>query len=203
MAQDAGAPRARGARSAPGMVLATLFVTLPYVCRELVPILEAGDIGEEEAAATLGASPWAVFANVTLPNIKWGLLYGMVLTNARAVGEFGAVAVVSGNIVGRTQTLTLFVESAYKEYNTAGAFAAAASSVVGAPTGPARGPTVGAGSSESESEAWSDRETVGTRRRARRKPLSENREPPGGWANAGGGMVPDDRALVRARRDVD
>ena len=111
--------------AAPGMVLATLFVTLPYVCRELVPILEASDVAEEEAAATLGASPWAVFRHVTLPNIKWGLLYGMVLTNARAVGEFGAVAVVSGNIVGRTQTLTLFVESAYKEYNTAGAFAAA------------------------------------------------------------------------------
>ena len=111
--------------AAPGMVLATLFVTLPYVCRELVPVLEAQDLAEEEAARTLGASSWAVFTNVTLPSIKWGLLYGMVLTNARAVGEFGAVAVVSGNIIGRTQTLTLFVESAYKEYSTDGAFAAA------------------------------------------------------------------------------
>lgn len=108
----------------PGMVLATLFVTLPYVARELVPVLEAQDLAEEEAARTLGASDWDVFWNVTLPNAKWGLLYGMVLTNARAVGEFGAVAVVSGNIIGRTQTLTLFVESAYKEYNADGAFAA-------------------------------------------------------------------------------
>lgn len=111
--------------AAPGMVLATLFVTLPYVCRELVPVLEAQDLAEEEAARTLGATDWNVFWHITLPSIKWGLLYGMVLTNARAVGEFGAVAVVSGNIIGRTQTLTLFVESAYKEYNTDGAFAAA------------------------------------------------------------------------------
>lgn len=109
----------------PGMALATLFVTLPYVARELVPILEATDVAEEEAARTLGANEWQVFWNVTLPNIRWGLLYGVILTNARAMGEFGAVSVISGNIIGRTQTLTLFVESAYKEYNTEGAFSAA------------------------------------------------------------------------------
>lgn len=109
----------------PGMALATIFVTLPYVARELIPILEALDEAEEEAARTLGANEWQVFWNVTLPNIRWGLLYGVILTNARAMGEFGAVSVISGNIIGRTQTLTLYVESAYKEYNTEGAFSAA------------------------------------------------------------------------------
>jgi len=109
----------------PGMVIATLFVTLPFVAKELIPILEEQDISEEEAAKTLGASDWEVFWHVTLPNIKWGILYGVILTNARAMGEFGAVAVISGNIIGQTQTLTLFVESAYKEYNTTGAFASA------------------------------------------------------------------------------
>ncbi|KAK9802871.1 hypothetical protein WJX72_005974 [[Myrmecia] bisecta] len=108
----------------PGMALATLFVTLPFVVRELIPVLESLDIAEEEAARTLGASDWEVFWNVTLPNIKLGLLYGIILTNARAMGEFGAVSVISGNIIGRTQTLTLFVESAYKEYNTELAFSA-------------------------------------------------------------------------------
>lgn len=98
----------------PGMALATMFVTLPYVARELIPILEALDESEEEAARTMGANEWQVFWNVTLPNIRWGLLYGVILTNARAMGEFGAVSVISGNIIGRTQTLTLFVESAYK-----------------------------------------------------------------------------------------
>lgn len=109
----------------PGMALATLFVTLPFVVRELLPILEAMDMAEEEAARSLGASPLQVFWNVTLPNIRWGLLYGVILTNARAMGEFGAVSVISGNIIGQTQTLTLFVESSYKEYNSAAAFAAA------------------------------------------------------------------------------
>lgn len=102
----------------PGMALATLFVTLPFVVRELIPVLEELDAAEEEAAASLGAGRWRVFWDVTLPNIRWGLLYGIILTNARAMGEFGAVSVVSGNIIGHTQTLTLFVESSYKEYNT-------------------------------------------------------------------------------------
>ncbi|GMH45919.1 hypothetical protein BSKO_13882 [Bryopsis sp. KO-2023] len=108
----------------PGMMMATLFVTLPFVAKELIPILEAMDPAEEEAARTLGANEWQVFWNVTLPNIRWGLLYGVILTNARAMGEFGAVSVISGNIIGQTQTLTLFVESAYKEYNTEAAFSA-------------------------------------------------------------------------------
>jgi len=108
-----------------GMALATMFVTLPFVVRELIPILETMDLSQEEAARSLGANDWQVFWNVTLPNIRWGLLYGTILTNARAMGEFGAVSVISGNILGKTQTLTLFVESAYKEYNTEAAFAAA------------------------------------------------------------------------------
>jgi sulfate transport system permease protein len=109
----------------PGMALATLFVTMPFVVRELLPILEAMDMAEEEAARSLGANPIQTFWNVTLPNIRWGLLYGVILTNARAMGEFGAVSVISGNIIGQTQTLTLFVESSYKEYNSEAAFAAA------------------------------------------------------------------------------
>lgn len=109
----------------PGMALATLFVTMPFVVRELLPILEQMDMAEEEAARSLGASPLQVFWNVTLPNIRWGLMYGIILTNARAMGEFGAVSVLSGNIIGQTQTLTLFVESSYKEYNSEAAFAAA------------------------------------------------------------------------------
>lgn len=108
----------------PGMALATLFVTLPFVAKELIPVIEQLDPAEEEAARTLGASEWEVFWNVTLPNIRWGLLYGVILTNARAMGEFGAVSVISGNIIGQTQTLTLFVESSYKEYNTEAAFSA-------------------------------------------------------------------------------
>ena len=109
----------------PGMALATLFVTMPFVVRELLPILEAMDLAEEEAARSLGASALQTFWNVTLPNIRWGLLYGIILTNARAMGEFGAVSVISGNIIGQTQTMTLFVESSYKEYNSEAAFAAA------------------------------------------------------------------------------
>ncbi|KAI3425813.1 hypothetical protein D9Q98_007788 [Chlorella vulgaris] len=109
----------------PGMALATLFVTMPFVVRELLPVLEQMDMAEEEAARSLGANDFQVFWNVTLPNIRWALLYGIILTNARAMGEFGAVSVISGNIIGQTQTLTLYVESAYKEYNTEAAFAAA------------------------------------------------------------------------------
>lgn len=109
----------------PGMVLATAFVTLPFVAREVLPILEEAGTDQEEAAKTLGASDWQVFWRVTLPNIRWGLLYGTILSTARALGEFGAVAVVSGNIIRRTQTLPLFVEEAYKQYNTQAAYSAA------------------------------------------------------------------------------
>jgi sulfate transport system permease protein len=109
----------------PGIVLATAFITLPFVAREVLPVLEEAGTEEEEAAKTLGANSWQVFWRITLPNIRWGLLYGVILTNARAMGEFGAVAVVSGNIVGRTQTLPLFVEDAYRSYATGSAYAAA------------------------------------------------------------------------------
>jgi sulfate transport system permease protein len=109
----------------PGMILATAFVTLPFVAREVLPILEEVGTDQEEAARTLGASNWQVFWRVTLPNIRWGLLYGTILSTARALGEFGAVAVVSGNIIRRTQTLPLFVEEAYKQYNTQAAYSAA------------------------------------------------------------------------------
>ena len=110
----------------PGIILAIAFVTLPFVAREVIPILE--EIGEEQetAARTLGADDWQVFCRVTLPNIRWGLLYGILLTNARALGEFGAVAVVSGNILGQTATLPIFVEQAYKNYQAESAFGAAA-----------------------------------------------------------------------------
>jgi sulfate/thiosulfate transport system permease protein len=109
----------------PGMVLATAFVTLPFVAREVIPILEEIGTDQEEAARTLGANDWQIFWRVTLPNIRWGLLYGMILTNARAMGEFGAVSVVSGNIIGKTQTLPLYVEDIYKQYQTQSAFSAA------------------------------------------------------------------------------
>jgi sulfate/thiosulfate transport system permease protein len=109
----------------PGIVLATVVVTLPFVAREVMPVLEETGPAEEEAARTLGAKDWQIFWRVTLPNIRWGLLYGVLLTNARAMGEFGAVAVVSGNIAGRTQTLPIFVEEAYKNYQTEAAFGAA------------------------------------------------------------------------------
>ena len=109
----------------PGMVLATAFVTLPFVAREVIPVLEEVGTDQEEAAKTLGANDWQIFWNVTLPNIRWGLLYGVILTNARAMGEFGAVSVVSGNIAKKTQTLPLFVEDAYKQYATQAAFSAA------------------------------------------------------------------------------
>ncbi|MEN9206281.1 MAG: sulfate ABC transporter permease subunit CysW [Thermostichales cyanobacterium DRC_bins_46] len=109
----------------PGIVLATALITMPFVVREVLPVLEEAGTDQEEAARTLGASPWQTFWRVTLPNIRWGLLYGVILTNARAMGEFGAVAVVSGNIIGKTQTLALFVEDAYKSYATSSAYAAA------------------------------------------------------------------------------
>lgn len=109
----------------PGIVLATLFVTFPFVARELIPLMDAQGRDEEEAATVLGASGWQTFWHVTLPNVKWGLLYGVILCNARAMGEFGAVSVVSGHIRGQTNTLPLQVEILYNEYNFAAAFAVA------------------------------------------------------------------------------
>ncbi|HDW7095436.1 TPA: sulfate/thiosulfate ABC transporter permease CysW [Yersinia enterocolitica] len=110
----------------PGMVLVTIFVTCPFVVRELVPVMMSQGSQEDEAAVLLGASGWQMFHRVTLPNIRWALLYGVVLTNARAIGEFGAVSVVSGSIRGETYTLPLQVELLHQDYNTAGAFTAAA-----------------------------------------------------------------------------
>ncbi len=110
----------------PGMVLVTVFVTCPFVVRELVPVMLSQGNQEDEAAILLGASGWKMFWQVTLPNIRWALLYGVVLTNARAIGEFGAVSVVSGAIRGETYTLPLQVELLYQDYNTVGAFTAAA-----------------------------------------------------------------------------
>jgi sulfate/thiosulfate transport system permease protein len=109
----------------PGIVLATVFVTFPFVARELIPLMEAQGADEEESALVLGANGWQMFWRVTLPNIKWGLLYGIILCNARAMGEFGAVSVVSGHIRGQTNTLPLHVEILYNEYDFAGAFAVA------------------------------------------------------------------------------
>ena len=109
----------------PGIVLATIFVTFPFVARELIPLMQAQGKDEEEAALVLGASGWQILWRVTLPNIKWGLLYGVILTNARAMGEFGAVSVVSGHIRGMTNTMPLHVEILYNEYNYAAAFAVA------------------------------------------------------------------------------
>jgi sulfate transport system permease protein len=109
----------------PGIVLATIFVTFPFVARELIPLMQTQGTEQEEAATVLGASGWQTFARVTLPNIKWGLLYGVILCNARAMGEFGAVSVVSGHIRGATNTLPLHVEILYNEYQFASAFAAA------------------------------------------------------------------------------
>ena len=109
----------------PGIVLATTFVTFPFVARELIPLMQAQGRTEEEAARVLGASGWQTFWRVTLPNIKWGLLYGVILCNARAMGEFGAVSVVSGHIRGQTNTIPLHIEILYNDYNTTGAFAVA------------------------------------------------------------------------------
>jgi sulfate transport system permease protein len=109
----------------PGMVLATVFVTFPFVARELIPLMQAQGNDQEYAALSLGASGWQTFLRVTLPNIKWALFYGIILCNARAMGEFGAVSVVSGHIRGETNTLPLHVEVLYNEYNSAAAFACA------------------------------------------------------------------------------
>ena len=109
----------------PAIVLATVFITVPFVARELIPLMEAQGTEEEEAAIVLGASGWQTFRKVTLPNIKWGLLYGVILCNARAMGEFGAVSVVSGHIRGETNTLPLHVEILYNEYTYSAAFAVA------------------------------------------------------------------------------
>lgn len=109
----------------PGIVLATIFVTFPFVARELIPLMQSQGRDEEEAALSLGATGWQTFRKVTLPNIRWGLLYGVLLTNARAMGEFGAVSVVSGHIRGETNTMPLHIELLYNDYNLAAAFAVA------------------------------------------------------------------------------
>ncbi len=109
----------------PGIVLATLFVTFPFVARELIPLMQAQGSDEEQAAITLGATGWQAFWRITLPNIRWGLLYGVILTNARAMGEFGAVSVVSGHIAGETNTMPLQIQQLYDDSNFVGAFAVA------------------------------------------------------------------------------
>jgi sulfate transport system permease protein len=109
----------------PGLVLATIFVTFPFVARQLIPLMQLQGAGEEEAALVLGASGWTVFRKVTLPNIRWGLLYGVLLCNARAMGEFGAVSVVSGHIRGVTETMPLHIEALYNGYDAVGAFSVA------------------------------------------------------------------------------
>ena len=114
----------------PGIILATVFVTFPFITRELVPVMEAQGRDEEEAAATFGASGWQIFCHVTLPNIKWALLYGVILCTARAMGEFGAVSVVSGHVRGKTNTLPLHIEILYNEYNFTAAFAVASILVI-------------------------------------------------------------------------
>ena len=112
--------------STPGMVLATIFVSLPFVVRETVPVLEEIGTEQEQAAATLGASGWQTFWRVTLPAIRWGVGYGIVLTTARALGEFGAVSVVSGRLAGQTETLTLRVQNEFERFDLTGAYAASA-----------------------------------------------------------------------------
>jgi sulfate transport system permease protein len=109
----------------PGLILATVFVTFPFVARTLIPLMQEQDASEEEAAITLGASGWQTFSRVTLPNIRWGLIYGVLLCNARAMGEFGAVSVVSGHIRGQTMTMPLQVEALFNDYDWVGAFAMA------------------------------------------------------------------------------
>ena len=145
----------------PGLILATTFVTFPFVARELIPVMEA--FGEEEdlAAVSLGASGWQMFWRVTLPNIKWGLLYGVILCNARAMGEFGAVYVVSGHIAGKTDTMPLRVEKLYQEYNLPGAYALASLLTLLArgrrgnrATGRAAGDTRRAGGARADGVAW-------------------------------------------------
>ena len=111
--------------STPGIIIATIFVTFPFIARELIPLMEAQGRDEEEAALTLGAKGWQIFGKITLPNIRWGLLYGMILCGARSIGEFGAVSVVSGHIRGQTNTIPLHVEILYSEYNFTASFAVA------------------------------------------------------------------------------
>jgi sulfate/thiosulfate transport system permease protein len=108
----------------PGMVLATIFVSLPFVVREVLPVLQEEGTDQEQAAATLGAGGWATFRRITLPTIRWGLAYGVVISTARSLGEFGAVSAVSGRISGRTETMTLFVEDRFQEFDLTGAYAA-------------------------------------------------------------------------------
>ena len=110
----------------PGMVLATIFVSLPFVVREVAPVLREIGTDQEEAAATLGASPWQTFWRVTLPAIRWGVVYGVILTTARALGEFGAVSVVSGKILGSTDTLPVYVQNRFEAFDLTGAYAASA-----------------------------------------------------------------------------
>jgi sulfate transport system permease protein len=110
----------------PGLILATTFVTFPFVARTLIPLMQDQGVAEEEAALTLGATGWQTFVRVTLPNIRWGLLYGVLLCNARAMGEFGAVAVVSGHVRGQTMTMPLYVEALFNDYDWVGAFTVAA-----------------------------------------------------------------------------
>jgi sulfate transport system permease protein len=109
----------------PGMIFTTLFVTLPFVIREVLPTLQSMEIAQEEAAQTLGANSWQTFWRVTFPSIRWALLYGVILCTSRAIGEFGAVSVVSGKLIGETNTLTLHIERVYSEYDTIAAFACA------------------------------------------------------------------------------
>lgn len=109
----------------PGIVLATIFITFPFVARELIPVMQAAGTDQEQAALTLGANGWQTFWHVTLPSVKWGLIYGVILCNARAMGEYGAVSVVSGHVIGLTNTMPLQVEQLYQNANTAGAFAVA------------------------------------------------------------------------------
>jgi sulfate transport system permease protein len=109
----------------PGIVMATIFITFPFIARELIPLMQVQGIEQEEAARVLGANGWQVFWRVTLPNIRWALLYGVILCNARAMGEFGAVSVVSGHIRGQTNTMPLHIEIAYNEYQFVAAFAVA------------------------------------------------------------------------------
>ncbi|HOK95327.1 MAG TPA: sulfate ABC transporter permease subunit CysW [Anaerohalosphaeraceae bacterium] len=111
--------------AAPGIIMATMFVTFPFIARELIPLMQSQGTEEEQAAMVLGAGGWQIFRRITLPNIKWGLLYGIILCNARAIGEFGAVSVVSGHIRGQTTTIPLHIEILYNEYNFVGAFAMA------------------------------------------------------------------------------
>src|SRR5204862_3966854 len=109
----------------PGIVIATVFITFPFVARELIPVMQATGTEQEQASLTLGANGWQTFWYVTLPSVKWGLLYGIILCNARAMGEFGAVSVVSGHITGETDTLPLHIEKLYHEFNPAAPFAVA------------------------------------------------------------------------------